>query len=124
MRPRHQAMARIALLVLIGVPNNSPRSVSMTGVKGQYSANQRIQHAIVSGRTNALPVNARSWKLRERLLAPACYHEKRLIVLLVRRGFDSDVKRFCFSLHRTFCFSSRNAVGLPLLLLALLPGSR
>src|SRR6266705_2485354 len=70
-RPAHQAMARTALLP-IGVPSNSPRSVSMTGVKGWYSANQRTPTGIESGLTNALLVNgSRSWKMRERLLAPA-----------------------------------------------------
>src|SRR5258708_38420229 len=44
----------------------------MTGVKGWYSANQRIPTDIESGRTKALLVNGRmSWKMRERLLAPA-----------------------------------------------------
>src|SRR5205823_9857394 len=43
----------------------------MTGVKGWYSANQRTPADIESGRTNALLVNDRSWKMRERLLAPA-----------------------------------------------------
>jgi hypothetical protein len=36
--PMHQATARMALLPM-GVPISSPRSVSMTGVKGWYSAN-------------------------------------------------------------------------------------
>src|SRR5260370_16876796 len=68
----HQAKARTTLLVPIGVPSNSPRSVSMTGVKGWYSANQGIPTGIESGRTNALLVNgSSSWKMRERLLAPA-----------------------------------------------------
>src|SRR5258706_1503790 len=69
-RPAHQATARIALLP-IGVPSSSPRSVLMTGVKGWYSANQRTPPDIESGRTNALLMNDRSWKMRERLLAPA-----------------------------------------------------
>src|SRR5260370_22415028 len=58
-RPTHQATARTALLP-IGVPSSSPRSVSMTGVKGWYSANQRIPIGIESGRTNALLVNGSS----------------------------------------------------------------
>src|SRR5207237_5686130 len=70
-RPAHQATARTALFP-IGVPSSSPRSVSMTGVKGWYSANQRTPADIESGRTKALLVNGRiSWKMRERLLAPA-----------------------------------------------------
>ncbi|HEX9132241.1 MAG TPA: hypothetical protein VF844_08105 [Ktedonobacteraceae bacterium] len=44
----------------IGVPSSSPRSVSMTGVKGWYSANQRIPAGIESGRTNALLVSGSS----------------------------------------------------------------
>ena len=42
MRPTHQATARTTLVPPMGVPSSSPRSVSMTGVKGWYSANQRI----------------------------------------------------------------------------------
>ena len=38
--PTHHAIAMTALLP-IGVPNSSPRRVSMVGVKGWYSANQR-----------------------------------------------------------------------------------
>src|SRR6266545_4549401 len=38
--PAHQATAMTALLP-IGVPVSSPRTVSMTGVNGWYSANQR-----------------------------------------------------------------------------------
>src|ERR1700694_4780768 len=56
-RKQHQATARTALVPLIGVPSNSPRSVSMTGVKGWYSANQRTPPGIESGRTNALLVS-------------------------------------------------------------------
>src|SRR5918997_2672613 len=52
----HQAMLMIALLP-IGVPIRSPRIVSMTGVKGWYSANQRSAVGIESVGTNALPKN-------------------------------------------------------------------
>ena len=38
--PAHQAVAMAALLP-IGVPRRRPRTVSMIGVKGWYSANQR-----------------------------------------------------------------------------------
>src|SRR5579875_1368385 len=64
-------MARITRLPSIGVPNSSPRTVSMTGEKGWYSANQRIPAGIESGQTNALLVNASNWNIRARLFAPA-----------------------------------------------------
>jgi hypothetical protein len=66
--PMLQATARMALLPM-GVPISSPRSVTMTGVKGWYSANQRSKVGIESVGTNPLPKNGRSTKGTGRLLA-------------------------------------------------------
>jgi hypothetical protein len=43
-----------------GCPASSPRSVSMTGVKGWYSANQRTPTGIESVGTKPLPRNGSS----------------------------------------------------------------
>src|ERR1700709_2252415 len=51
-----QPTARTALLP-IAVPRSRPRTVSMVGVKGWYSANQRIAVGIVSVGTKPLPRN-------------------------------------------------------------------
>ena len=56
--PTHHAIATTALLP-IGVPISSPRRVSMMGVKGWYSANQRSAAGIVSVGTNPLLRNGR-----------------------------------------------------------------
>src|SRR6266542_4094702 len=64
----HQATARTALLPM-AVPSSRPRSVSMTGVNGWYSANQRRAVGIESAGTNPLPRNGRSSKGMGRLLA-------------------------------------------------------
>ena len=53
----------------IGVPSSSPRSVSMIGVNGWYSANQRSPAGIESVGTNPLPRNGRSTSGIGRLLA-------------------------------------------------------
>ena len=55
----HQATVRKALLP-IAVPRSSPRTVSMKGVKGWFSANQRRPAGIESVGTKPLPRNGRS----------------------------------------------------------------
>src|SRR3954447_25465265 len=52
--PTHQAVAMAALLP-IGVPRRRPRTVSMIGVKGWYSANQRRTVGMESVGTKPLP---------------------------------------------------------------------
>src|SRR4029077_11504644 len=66
--PAHQATAMIALWP-IGVPRSSPRTVSVTGVKGWYSANQRTPAGIESVGTKPLPRNGSSSRNIGRLLA-------------------------------------------------------
>jgi hypothetical protein len=66
--PAHQAMAMTALLP-IAVPSSSPRTVSMTGVNGWYSANQRSHVGIESVGTKPLPRNGRNTSGWGRLLA-------------------------------------------------------
>src|SRR5450759_3644629 len=58
--PTHQATAIIALLP-IGVPRSSPRVVSMRGVKGWFSANQRTPAGIAWVGTKALLMKGRNW---------------------------------------------------------------
>src|SRR5215218_9383021 len=64
----HQATARTAL-VPIALPSSSPRTVSMTGVNGWYSANQRSPVGIESVGTKPLPRNGRNTSGVGRLLA-------------------------------------------------------
>src|SRR6266542_7117546 len=64
----HQATANRARLP-IGVPMSSPRSVSITGVNGWFSANQRSPTGIESGGTKPLPRNGRRISGMGRLLA-------------------------------------------------------
>src|ERR1700754_3261381 len=52
--PVHQAVAMAALLPM-GVPRRRPRMVSMIGVKGWYSANQRRAVGMESVGTKPLP---------------------------------------------------------------------
>src|SRR5690349_22298158 len=52
--PAHQAVA-MAPLLPIGVPRRRPRTVSMIGVKGWYSANQRRAVGMESVGTKPLP---------------------------------------------------------------------
>src|SRR5690349_6345102 len=66
--PAHQATAMIALWP-IGVPRSSPRTVSVTGVKGWYSANQRTPAGIEPVGTKPLPRNGSSTRNIGRLLA-------------------------------------------------------
>src|SRR2546429_10024651 len=66
--PPHQATAMIALLP-IGVPRSSPRTVSVAGVKGWYSANQRTPAGIESVGTKLLPRNGSSSRNIGRVLA-------------------------------------------------------
>src|ERR1035438_3719710 len=68
--PAHQAMARIALLP-IGVPVSSPRSVSVIGVNGSCSANQRTPPDIELAGMNALLRKGRNAGISARLFAPA-----------------------------------------------------
>jgi hypothetical protein len=83
-RRAHQARASMALFP-IGVPMRSPRSVSMKGVNGWYSANHRSPAGIESVGTNPLPRNGRRISGMGRLLAAS--------TLLARRpsATDSDV---------------------------------
>ena len=53
----------------IGVPSSRPRSVSMTGVNGWYSANQRSPAGIESVGTKPLPRNGSSIRNIGMLLA-------------------------------------------------------
>src|SRR6266511_985921 len=64
----HQARTMIALSPIEGA-SSSPRSVSMTGVNGWYSANQRSPVGIESVGTNPLPRNGRNTSGMGRLLA-------------------------------------------------------
>jgi hypothetical protein len=57
--PTHQATAITALLP-IGVPRSSPRVVSMRGVKGWFSANQRTPAGIAWVGTKALLMKGRT----------------------------------------------------------------
>src|SRR5205823_7712300 len=66
--PAHQATVMIALWP-IGVPRSSPRTVSVAGVKGWYSANQRTPAGIESVGTKPLPRNGSNSRNIGRLLA-------------------------------------------------------
>src|SRR5680860_1620459 len=66
--PMHQATAMTPLLP-IGVPISRPRTVSMIGVNGWYSANQRSPAGIDSVGTNPLPKNGSSTNNMGELLA-------------------------------------------------------
>src|SRR5438034_10105805 len=66
--PAHQATAMIALSP-IGVPSSRPRRVSVIGVKGWYSANQRTPAGMESVGTKPLPRNGSSSRNIGRLLA-------------------------------------------------------
>src|SRR6266508_5826410 len=82
--PTHQATATAALLPM-AVPSSRPRRVSMKGVKGWYSANQRRAVGIDSVGTNPLPRKGRSIRGIGRLLAAST-------VLLTRpQATDSQV---------------------------------
>ena len=64
----HQPVAMTAL-VPMGVPIRRPRMVSMSGVNGWYSANQRSPVGSESGGTNPLPRKGRKTSGVGRLLA-------------------------------------------------------
>src|SRR5215470_4957902 len=82
--PAHQATAMIALWP-IGVPRSSPRTVSVAGVKGWYSANQRTPAGIEPVGTKPLPRNGSSSRNIGRLLAVST-------LLLTRpRATDSQI---------------------------------
>src|SRR5919197_2854505 len=66
--PAHQATATAASFP-IGVPSSSPRTVSMNGVNGWYSANQRRPTGIEPVGTNPLLRNGRNTSGMGRLLA-------------------------------------------------------
>src|SRR2546430_11079770 len=66
--PPHQATAMIALLP-VGVHRSSPGTVSVAGVKGWYSANQRKPAGIEPVGTKPLPRNGSSSRNIGRLLA-------------------------------------------------------
>ena len=69
MRSPRTRQRRSAPLSPIGVPRSRPRRVSMIGVKGWFSANQRRPSGIVCVGTNPLPRNSRSMRNIGRLLA-------------------------------------------------------
>src|SRR6516225_7683046 len=82
---RLQAIAMTALLP-IGPPVSRPRTVLITGVKGWYSANQRIAVGIERVSTKPLPRNARMMSGVGALLADSA-------VLAARpRATDSQVR--------------------------------
>src|SRR4029450_4776140 len=66
--PTHQATETPALLPM-AVPSSRPRRVSLNGVKGWYSANQRRAVGIESVGTNPLPRKGSSIRGIGRLLA-------------------------------------------------------
>src|SRR5450631_2901030 len=96
-----QATARIALSP-IGLLSNSPRRVSMTGVKGWYRGNQASQLGIDSVGTNPLPRNGRMTRNMGRLLAVST------LLLTSPNATDSQVRasvvrarRAIAAIHRT-----------------------
>ncbi|GAA1282184.1 hypothetical protein GCM10009646_81870 [Streptomyces aureus] len=61
----------------ISEPVSRPRSVSVIGVNGWFSANQRRPGAIEPAGTNAEPRNARNWMRSGLLLADSTVLEIR-----------------------------------------------
>jgi hypothetical protein len=74
--PTYQATEAAALLPM-AVPSSRPRRVSVIGVKGWYSANQRRAVGIDSVGTNPLPSKGRSSRGMGRLLAASTVLETR-----------------------------------------------
>src|SRR5215475_10497542 len=74
--PTHQAMASQPLWP-IPLPSRRPRSVSITGVNGWYSANQRNAVGIESVGTNPLPRNGKRMNGIGRLLDDSTLFETR-----------------------------------------------
>ena len=68
--PAHQATATAPPLP-IGVPSSRPRIVSMIGVNGWCSANQRTAAGIESVGTNPLLRNGSSWTMSRNGVVPA-----------------------------------------------------